>query len=118
MPKKKTVIEVPFPTNGAIAVCLHHVPNPDIEARGDNTPGYWHPTAPSRKRHKIIKSWKEASEVCLAFIRKHELGGGNWAGGAIQQVGHSDVLAHVSFNGRVWEGASSNWNSETKEIKI
>jgi len=40
--------------------------------------------------------------VCLDYIQKHQLGGGNWTGGQIFKGGVQ--IARVSFNGRIWEG--------------
>ncbi len=47
-----------------------------------------------------VSTFKEASEVCLAYIKEFDLGSGNWAGGQI----YSDIrtkVAQVNYNGRV-----------------
>lgn len=62
-----------------------------------------------------VKTFKEASEACVKFIMDNDLGSGNWFGGEIYDD-NNKVIAHVSYNGRVWEG--QYWNSKTKEIKI
>ncbi len=43
----------------------------------------------------------QASKMCLAFIKLHELGSGNWAGGAITK--DDKPFARVSYNGKVWD---------------
>lgn len=48
-----------------------------------------------------------ASELCLAFISRNGLGGGNWidkAGDISDAKGHP--VGHVSYNGKVWEPGS------------
>ncbi len=46
----------------------------------------------------------EASRLCREYITACDLGGGNWAGGAISgDLG--EIVAHVSYNGKVWAGA-------------
>jgi hypothetical protein len=53
-----------------------------------------------RPRRVEVKDFADASRVCREYIRKHELGGGNWNGGAIKS-GNKDI-ARVSYNGCVW----------------
>ncbi|MGY3582018.1 hypothetical protein ACVIGB_001059 [Bradyrhizobium sp. USDA 4341] len=53
-----------------------------------------------RPRQVEVKDFAEASQVCQDYIRKHELGSGNWTGGAIKK-GIKEI-AKVSFNGVVW----------------
>lgn len=48
-----------------------------------------------------VKSFDDASRVCRAYIEDHALGGGSWGGGEITREGK--IIAHVSFNGRVWK---------------
>lgn len=62
-----------------------------------------------------VKSFKEASELCQQFIEDNDLGAGNWSGGEIFND-KNEVIAHVSYNGRVWEG--QRWNPDSKEIKL
>lgn len=49
-----------------------------------------------------VKSFKEASNTCVDFCDKNELGGGNWTGGDIKDD-KGKLIAYVSYNGRVWE---------------
>lgn len=43
-----------------------------------------------------------ASELCMAFIDRHNLGGGNWSEGDIVDYAGQKV-GKVSYNGKVWE---------------
>lgn len=94
-------------------VQLAHGPNPDRD--GD---GYWAgaPDAP-RSAEVRVSSFEEAARVCQAFIAKHELGGGNWYGGAVRDA-RGRQIAYVSYNGRVWPGRASEWTPGTKEIPL
>ena len=44
----------------------------------------------------------ECSIRCRMFIKKHNLGCGNWAGGQIWDADGNKV-GHVSYNGRIWD---------------
>lgn len=95
-------------------VKLSSVGNPDF-GQDPNRPMY------GCEKNKLVKvtSFKEASEKCKKFIDDNDLGSGNWSGGQI--YGDDDkkvVIAHVSYNGRVWEGKAGDWNSNTKKIEI
>jgi hypothetical protein len=58
----------------------------------------------SKPRRVHVASLKEASDVCLAYIAKHNLGAGNWNGGEIGYIGiPNEVYAKVSYNGTVWD---------------
>lgn len=67
------------------------------------------------EKNKSIKvnSFKEASDVCKKFIDDNGLGSGNWEGGQIFDDAGKQI-AHVSYNGRVWEGKT--WTPNAKEI--
>lgn len=62
-----------------------------------------------------VKTFREASDACMKFIEDNDLGSGNWYGGEIYDD-KGKIIAHVSYNGRVWEG--EHWTSNTKEIKF
>lgn len=47
-----------------------------------------------------VASFGEAARVCRDYIETHDLGGGNWTGGDVREGGR--LVAHVSYNGRVW----------------
>ena len=57
-----------------------------------------------------VSSFKEASEKSRAFINKNGLGAGNWSGGDVIDEETGNIIARVSYNGRVWNGKT--------EIKI
>ncbi len=93
-----------------LKVTLASVGNPDFN-QNPNQP-MW-----GCEKNKTVKveSFKEASEACTKFIGDNDLGSGNWAGGQITDDS-GKVIAHVSYNGRVWEGEM--WTSTCKEIKF
>lgn len=93
-----------------LRVTLASVGNPDFN-QNPNRP-MW---GCEKNKTVTVASYKEASEVCSKFINDNDLGSGNWAGGEILDD-KNKVIAHVSYNGRVWEGKS--WSSTTKEIKF
>jgi len=64
-----------------------------------------------------VASFVEARNACVKFIDDNDLGGGNWSGGEIIN-NEGKIIAHVSYNGRVWEGKSMDWKSSTIEIKL
>jgi len=93
-------------------VRLASIGNPDF-GQDPNKPMY------GCEKGKLVKvaTFKEASEKCRKFIDDNDLGGGNWFGGEIYNDDDKNtVIAHVSYNGRVWEG--SEWTPQTREIQI
>ena len=83
-------------TTKQLTVKLSHRSNPDIAG------GYWNEPEESGKTQNVpVGSFAEASKVCSAFIRRNQLGGGNWTGGNIYEG--RKKIARVSFNGRVWD---------------
>jgi hypothetical protein len=48
-----------------------------------------------------VSSFRQASEVCCAWIEDNFLGGGNWTGGDVRDV-DGMLVANVSYNGKVW----------------
>lgn len=96
-----------------LKVKLTNVGNPDF--RQDPTKPVW------GTKNKIItvKSLKEARDVCREYIEDNDLGSGNWTGGQVYEMNNKQI-AHISYNGRIWEG-EEDFNkpiSEWKEIKI
>ena len=79
--------------------------NPDYdEPRDIGVPTEWRP----------VRDWADASRIVRSFIDRWNLGGGNWTGGEIRQGSSTGkIIAHVSYNGRVWSGSR---RSSTKEI--
>lgn len=77
-------------------VRLAHAPNPDIAG------GYWAGKSEGQKRMDVpVDSLDQAAARCRAYCEELDLGGGNWAGGAIFE--HGVQIARVSYNGRVWD---------------
>jgi len=92
-----------------MTVLLKADPNPDFPA------GEWPGQVRVKARLVEVAGYAEASEVCRRFIDEHDLGGGNWTGGAITDDAGQQV-AYVSYNGRVWEGKAAEWTSETRRL--
>lgn len=91
-------------------VTLKSVGNPDF---GENpNESVW---GCEDNKEVTVNSFKEASKVCSKFIEENDLGSGNWAGGQIKDDS-GKVIAFVSYNGRVWEGAE--YTEHNIEIKI
>ena len=92
---------------------LAHRRNPDIAG------GYWQrPKESGKAKFVDVKTFAEASQVCLRYIQTNELGGGNWSGGDILND-NSEQIAYVSYNGRVWHGSLAHRGAEiltTEEI--
>lgn len=82
---------------GKFTVTLASVGNIDFgQDPGKPLPGVANSTA-------WANSLQEASETCRKFIADNGLGGGNWAGGDVHEGG--ELVARVSYNGRVWKAA-------------
>ena len=91
-----TAIHVLKHKGNAVRVKLKHDSNPDIDG------GYWTPPLDKgRAKFVTVSTFAEASEVCRAYIKRNELGGGNWTGG--QVFDDNRQIARVSYNGRVWD---------------
>ena len=55
-----------------------------------------------RVRTVRVQTLEDASERCRQFIAAYDLGGGNWNGGQVRDDATGQVVARVSYNGRVW----------------
>lgn len=62
-----------------------------------------------------FSTFREARKLCSDYIERNELGGGSWFGGDIISP-DGKLIAHVSYNGRIWEGEAKDWTSKTIEI--
>ena len=82
---------------GNFEVALSSVGNPD--RRQD--PSRSLPGVP--KQTVKVDTLVAASKACSAYIREHELGGGNFTGGAVFEDGV--MVARISYNGRVWRAS-------------
>ncbi len=49
-----------------------------------------------------VASFAAASFACRTFIEAHDLGASRWRGGRIIDAATEEVVATVSYNGRVW----------------
>lgn len=48
-----------------------------------------------------VDTFASASLRCIEYITVWKLGSGNWTGGRVTDE-NGNVIAHVSYNGRVW----------------
>ena len=87
-------------------VALSSIGNPDF-GQDPNRPMY----GCEKNKRVTVLSFKEASEVCLEFIKSNYLGGGNWRGGDITDDS-GKVIAIVSYNGKVWKGDTLTGKNE------
>lgn len=77
---------------------LAHHSNPDI-------PGYWSkPLDSGRTKIVPVSSFEHASQVFRQYIERNGLGSGNCLLAPILDDQNTEI-AHVSYNGRVWEGS-------------
>jgi len=49
-----------------------------------------------------VVSFAAAAFACRTFIEAHDLGASRWRGGRIVDAATGEVVATVSYNGRVW----------------
>lgn len=47
-----------------------------------------------------VATLKEAIDACEAYIRKWDLGGGNWTCPTVKQDGK--IIGRISYNGKFW----------------
>ena len=72
---------------------LKGVGNPDLQQYADVSP----------KRILEVESFAEASQKTLEYIQEWNLGGGNLVAGIFDKRRNSRQIAHVSYNGKVWQ---------------
>lgn len=70
----------------------------------------------TRRKTVPVSSFEEASKVCRKYITDRGLGS-NWYGGDISDSS-GKIVAHVSYNGRVWEGSCRDWQPNTQELCV
>ena len=61
---------------------------------------------------ETVHDEQHASEMVRKYIEKYDLGGGNFVGGQIVTP-EDEMIAYVSYNGRVW-GKDSKYFAEEK----
>jgi len=98
----------------ALVVVCKSVGNPDHRQDPDK------PISP--QNFYAVNTLQEASDKCSEYITEWDLGGGNWAGGDVYDV-DGKIIAHVSYNGRVWaknpfDFTSANGNTEFTGKKL
>lgn len=49
-----------------------------------------------------VVSFAAAAFACRTFIEAHDLGASQWRGGRVVDAATDEVVATVSYNGRVW----------------
>lgn len=76
-------------------VSLAYAPNPDLDG------GYWNGQPHEGHKAECVTTLEQASEACLAYIARNDLGGGNWTGGRVVDVESGDLVAAISYNGRI-----------------
>lgn len=84
-------------TTNKCCVVLNSVGNPD--KRQDHTkslPGV-------STQFKTVETYKEASDAVQKYNDDNDIGAGNYDGGEIISPA-GEILAIVSYNGRVWDG--------------
>jgi hypothetical protein len=66
---------------------------------------------------RTVKPFTTA-EAASKFYRDHigERGASLISHGCYIRDAHGDVIAHVSYNGRVWAGAERDWTPDTDAI--
>lgn len=57
-----------------------------------------------------VDSIEEAQKAVRAYIEKHNLGAGNWAGGKVWTE-DNQYLGYISYNGRFWKDDTQNIRS-------
>jgi hypothetical protein len=93
-----------------------------VELKSVENPDYYEDPSKSLDgcdSDKIVEvcSFRMASKVCRIFITDNNLGSGNWAGGKIFL--NDEQIAHVSYNGRVWDTTQDKinyWKDSNNEI--
>ena len=69
---------------------------------------------PTDKIFYPVKDLKHAQDLCMEFIKEHDLGASNWEGGVIVDY-EFNFIANVSYNGRIWDNIDS---FKAKEIQL
>ena len=83
----------------ALAVLCTSVGNPDFrqDPNSDISPSQFY----------AVNTLAEASKKCRQYIEDWDLGGGNWNGGQVYDI-DGKIIAHISYNGKVWQDKEAN----------
>lgn len=80
---------------------LNSIGNPDHgEDPTKQIPGAW-----AIMRH--VDTIEDAQKEVRAYIEKHDLGAGNWAGGKVWTE-ENEYVGEISYNGRFWPDTTGN----------
>lgn len=60
-----------------------------------------------------INNFQQAVNHCMSYIIDNDLGGGNWLGGQVINP-KGEILAEISYNGRVWKNNTEVLNLKDK----
>lgn len=90
-------------------VILEHGPNPDFDG------GYHAEPRQPRVVERKVETLVEAREVFIKWRDWNQLGGGNMTRRSGSVYDGVDVIARISYNGRVW--TPEEWPA-CKEIKL
>jgi ABC-type glycerol-3-phosphate transport system substrate-binding protein len=90
--------------SGRYRVILASCPNPDFDEKKAKAPA------------QAIdgNTLDELRQAAREYQKKYDLGGGNWAGGAVVDNKTGKLMGHFSYNLRFWDGPISDPNG--KEI--
>jgi len=89
------VIDEDLDQEAPLTLTLDSRGNPDFGQNPD------HPVFGVPGESVSVSSLREASRRAREYIEQHDLGGGNWTGGDV--LDHTgQLVARVSYNGRVW----------------
>ena len=76
-----------------------------VELSADTNPDFgkdsWEGQVKIKPIYETVRTMADASKAVRRFIEKNNLGGGNFTGGRVWD--DREEVAHVSYNGRVWE---------------
>lgn len=94
----------PQPMEGLLVAC-RCVGNPDF--------GQYSPPGPDLRQ--IVPDLQGAVRAFLAWVRLYNLGGGNVGMGAHVVDHHGQIIARISYNGRVWP--PGKWTPQTRPLR-
>lgn len=85
-----------------------------VVCKSEGNPDYKQYAPISDTKYFPINTLQEAAQKCREYIDENDLGGGNWAGGDVLDI-NGKVIAHVTYNGRVWN-TSDYFDKNKKEF--
>ena len=76
-----------------------------VVCKSEGNPDYGQYAPISDTEYFPVNTLQEAAQKCREYIDENDLGGGNWSGGDVYDI-NGKVIAHVTYNGRVWNTSS------------